>query len=318
MDRIIVDDNVSAFYALQLKQRLEELEQSGMGKDEEGNIVTVTADQIINEGTEIGGITIGGTRTAFYAPNVETPEAITVEVTPIQMSGTRIATVKVGNETKTLYAPQIQQDGSGSAIDLSGKLDAPATQGTAGQVLATDGSGNNYWTTIEAGEGGSTIITGGGEGAYPLLNSFTLTEDVSSIIISEDSNGNTLSLTEGFYIEAELEQASSDRAKFFNVYIGSSSSEANVLISANHALNTDRFTYADVLAKQIAPNRWLVQARAKSTMYEAANGAGTAVGQLGYSNWNGMNNPPAVVNRIVLSYNTNKYGKDSKIKIYGR
>lgn len=312
MDRIIVDDNASALYMLQLKQRLDELEQSGMGKDEEGNVVTVKADQVINEGIEIGGITIGGTRTAFYAP-----EATTVEVTPLQTSGTRIATVKVGNETKTLYAPEVHTDGSGATIDISGKLDAPATQGTAGQVLATDGSGNNYWTTIEAGQGGSTIITGG-EGAYPLLNSFTLTEDVSSIIISEDSNGNALNLTEGFYIEAELEQASSDRAKFFNVYIGSSSSETNVLISANHALNTDRFTYVDVLAKQIAPNRWLVQARAKSTMYEAANGAGTAVGQLGYSNWNGMNNPPAVVNRIVLSYNTNNYGKNSKIKVYGR
>lgn len=349
MDRIIVDDNASALYMLQLKQRLDEIEDSGIGKDEEGNVATIKVDQVIKSGTEIGGVTVGTKRTPLYAPVVEIPEAEkvtvtplvdsgtrianikvgsetksifapnseTVTVTPVQTSGTRIAMIKVGNNTQTLYAPEVHTDGSGSTIDISGKLDAPARPGTAGQVLATNGQGVNYWTTVSSG-GGDTIITGDGDTPMPLLNEITLTEDVSSIIISEDNNGQPLNITSGFYIEAEFELATTNKTNRFNVSIGNSSSENNVLISANHVLYTDRFTYADIYAKQIAPNRWLVEARAKATMYEAASGVGTSVGQLGYSNWNGMNNPPSVVNRVVISYNTNNFGKNTKIKLYGR
>ena len=349
MERIIVDDNASALYMLQLKQRLDEIEDSGIGKDEEGNVATIKVDQVVKSGTEIGGVTVGTKRTPLYAPAVEIPEAEkvtvttlvdsgtrianikigsetksifapnseTVTVTPVQTSGTRIATIKVGNNTQTLYAPEVHTDGSGSTIDISGKLDAPARPGIAGQVLATNGQGVNYWTTVSSG-GGDTIITGDGDTPMPLLNEITLTEDVSSIIISQDSTGKPLNIASGFYIETNFEPAATDKASRFNVSIGSSDSATNVLISANHSIYTDRITYGDIYAKQIAPNRWLVETRVKTARYETASGVGTAVGQLAYSNWNGSDNPPAVVNRIVLSYNTNNFGKNTKIKIYGR
>ena len=38
--------------------------------------------------------------------------------------------------------------------DLNGKIDAPSTAGTSGQVLATDGDGGTYWTN--SGGGGSS------------------------------------------------------------------------------------------------------------------------------------------------------------------
>lgn len=38
---------------------------------------------------------------------------------------------------------------------LSGKADEPETEGTAGQVYATDGNGGRYWKTVESGSGGT-------------------------------------------------------------------------------------------------------------------------------------------------------------------
>ena len=350
MERIIVDDNVSAFYAMQLKQRLDDLEQSGMGKDESGNVVTVSADQVVTQGTEIGGITIGANRTAFYAPNVEIPEqekvtvtplvttgtkianikvgntlssvyapnSETVEVTPIQTNGVRVATIKIGNRTETLYAPEVQSDGSGSTVDISGKLDAPARPGTAGQVLATNGQGVNYWTTMTSGEGGTTIITGDGAGPMPLLKDITLTENVSTIVISADDNGNPLSIAEGFYIEGELEVASENTAQYFTVSIGGSASTSDVPIMSSHTISISRATYIDVYAKQVAPKKWLVEARSKLTKYDTPTALGTNVGQLGYDCWNGLNNPNEVITRIAIGFSTSNVGKNSKIKIYGR
>lgn len=40
-------------------------------------------------------------------------------------------------------------------VDVSGKMDEPATEGTAGQVLTTDGQGGRSWQTVQGGGGGS-------------------------------------------------------------------------------------------------------------------------------------------------------------------
>lgn len=384
MNRIGVDDNASAVYSSLLEQRVAALEQGGMGVDGEGNVVSVAADQVLTSGTEIGGITIGSTRTAFYAPEVEIPEVTKVTVTPLVNSGTKIANIKVdgnlhsiyapaaqqitvtpalnngtaigsitvGNNTTTLYAPEVVPDGSGSVIDISGKLDAPATPGSNGQVLATNGQGVTYWTdNLSGGSGGSsvsvqqiqstgtkiasitvdgartdlyapvgggdTIITEGGDGPLPLLKTVTLTEDVSSIIIGEDESGNGLNITEAFYIEADFKNSTSNPARYFVVSVsGDGSNYSN--IHQNVALNTTTSTFADVYAKQIAANRWLVETRSKSTKYEVASGIGTGVGQLGYNNWNGHLNPASNVKSIKISHNENTYGKNTVIKIYGR
>ena len=380
---IHAEDHAAALYAAQLQTRIDEIEAGGSAVDEHGDPVTIAADQVVKSGTEIGGITIGSKRTAFYAPVVQVPEASKVVVTPLTNTGTKIAnikvdntlhsiyapageqvtvtpalsngvaigTIKVGNTTKTLYAPEIIDDGSGGTVDISGKLDAPATPGTSGQVLATNGQGTTYWTsngsgggstvtvtprlssgtniatiTVNgtatqlyapaSGGGGSTVVTGGG--AFPLLKSIKLDEDVSAIVISEDDSGNGLSLTEGFFIQAEFELASENRAQYFNVSLGSSDSDNNVPVSTNHRLDTTRFTYADIYGVQVAPQQWLVETHTKQAMYDGATGVGTNVGNLSYNNWNGFNNPPATVNRVVISFNTSLFGKNTKIKLFGR
>lgn len=42
-------------------------------------------------------------------------------------------------------------------VDVSGKMDEPATEGTVGQVLTTDGQGGRSWTSV----GGETITVPG-------------------------------------------------------------------------------------------------------------------------------------------------------------
>lgn len=42
-------------------------------------------------------------------------------------------------------------------VDVSGKMDEPATEGTSGQVLTTDGQGGRSWTSV----GGETVTVSG-------------------------------------------------------------------------------------------------------------------------------------------------------------
>lgn len=60
-------------------------------------------------------------------------------------------------------------------VDVSRKMDEPATEGTAGQVLTTDGQGGRSWQTVQGG--------GGGDG-LELIEHATLTEDVQVIQLS--------------------------------------------------------------------------------------------------------------------------------------
>lgn len=46
---------------------------------------------------------------------------------------------------------------------LNGKVSEPATEGTSGQVLTTDGNGGRTWTTVQGG--GSSVPAGGAQGA---------------------------------------------------------------------------------------------------------------------------------------------------------
>lgn len=45
---------------------------------------------------------------------------------------------------------------SGVIPDISGKINEPSTDGTSGQVLATDGNGGRYWKTESGGGGGTS------------------------------------------------------------------------------------------------------------------------------------------------------------------
>lgn len=58
-------------------------------------------------------------------------------------------------------------------VDVSGKMDEPAAEGTSGQVLTTDGQGGRSWQTVQ-----------GGGGNLELIEHATLAEDVQMIQLS--------------------------------------------------------------------------------------------------------------------------------------
>lgn len=57
-------------------------------------------------------------------------------------------------------------------VDVSGKMDEPATEGTAGQVLTTDGQGGRSWQTVQGGGGSET---------WEKLMDVTTTEEVAQV-----------------------------------------------------------------------------------------------------------------------------------------
>jgi len=85
-----------------------------------------------------------------------------------------------GNPFVPLVAPEavINTDSETLPQLLSGKISEPATDGTAGQVLTTDGSGGRSWTTVQGGGGGTSDYTALSN--KPQINSTTLSGNKSS------------------------------------------------------------------------------------------------------------------------------------------
>ena len=77
--------------------------------------------------------------------------------------------------------------------DISGKLNKPATAGTAGQVLGLDGSLNPVWKTKYPQ-------------SYELIVDITLEEDTDDLVITRDSNDDEISVTE-LFVECDFESA---------------------------------------------------------------------------------------------------------------
>ena len=85
-----------------------------------------------------------------------------------------------GNPFIPLVAPEavINTDSETLPQLLSGKISEPASDGTAGQVLTTDGSGGRTWTTVQGGGGGTSDYTALSN--KPQINSTTLSGNKSS------------------------------------------------------------------------------------------------------------------------------------------
>lgn len=61
------------------------------------------------------------------------------------------AEVNIIEEVMVNNVPLVPDANKSVNIDITGKLDAPSSEGTNGQVLTTDGSGGRSWTTIATG-----------------------------------------------------------------------------------------------------------------------------------------------------------------------
>lgn len=79
-----------------------------------------------------------------------------------------------------LVAPEAVIDTHGDTLAdmLENKVNEPETEGTAGQVLTTDGEGGRTWTTVQGGGGGTSDYTALSN--KPQINSTTLSGNKSS------------------------------------------------------------------------------------------------------------------------------------------
>ena len=203
--------------------------------DPTGGVESVTVQQILDSGTEIGGVTVDGVQTSLYAP---TPTSIiddtagsgattkvwsasktaselagksTVSLTANLTSGTQIAAVRIDNAANPtrLYAPNptsIIDDTAGSGAtakvwsanksytELSGKQNAPASAGTAGQVLGLNSSLQPVWTNAGGGGGSDVSVT---QIVSTGTKIATITVDGSGTdLYAPNSGGSTVSVTQ--------------------------------------------------------------------------------------------------------------------------
>lgn len=81
------------------------------------------------------------------------------------------------DDTATYSADTVGEAVGTLKSQIMSKLDSPATEGTSGQVLATDGDGGRYWTTVQGGGGGTTDYTALSN--KPQINGVTLSGNKS-------------------------------------------------------------------------------------------------------------------------------------------
>lgn len=201
------------------------------------------------------------------------------------------------------------------------KLYAPKV--VAAQNLATgtkigsitiDGATTNFYAPAEGGGGGGG---GGGEtgaGPWPLLKEVTLSEAVGTVAFSEDSSGNAINLTEGFYIEAQVEK---NTATAEYVYIGDGNGSSKVMCDPQK-ISTQQQTYVRIEAKQLAPGRWVCHNYTGLTTYDSAVGAGNEINHVGYNSFGSFGGNIDAAKVVYIYAKDGNFGVGSTFKIYGR
>lgn len=92
---------------------------------------------------DIGG---GGSGTSDYSALTNKPQ-----INSITLSGNKTAAqLSLASASHTHTEAEV----TNLTTDLAAKVSEPSADGTAGQVLATNGSGGRYWKTVSGGGGG--------------------------------------------------------------------------------------------------------------------------------------------------------------------
>lgn len=222
-------------------------------------------------------------------------------MTTKQKTGTEIATVTVDGAATKLYAPKVV-----AAQNLA--------TGTKIGSITIDGATTNFYAPAESGGGGGG---GGGEvgaGPWPLLNQATLSEPVTSVIFSEDANHNTLNLTEGFYIEAEIELGTAI-GEYVEIGNGQGTTK---LISNTQKLSRGQQTYVRIVVHHIADGRWVCHNYTGETTYDSATGAGNEIGQVGFNAFADFGGAMNAAKIVYLCAKDGSFAAGSTVKIYGR
>ena len=165
-------------------------------RDNDNNIIwELTASDLVYAGTgqiqltftDSGEIIKSIIGTTKVLPSLETtgeaPEPLQNWMDEAEQTAEEIATAAVGDlidDTAGAGDTDKVWSAGKTVSEIGTKISEPSSDGTDGQVLATDGSGGRYWRTVSGGGGG-----GGGTTDYseltnkPQINSVTLTGNKS-------------------------------------------------------------------------------------------------------------------------------------------
>ena len=289
-----VDDVVSAYYA--------QGQGGGGAQDDQGNPVTVSADQVLTSGTEIGGITIGSNRTAFYAPS-----GSNVSVNNRQTEGVPIADITVDGQTKTLYAPV----GEGGDVTIEGDTVTVTPLINTGTAIATITVNNNPSTLYApANSGGGS--SSGGSSILPLISTQTYNEAFSNAIF------NNLSINDSFYIEGILYKTTSSPATKVSLW-GSDGSNGEKVLVSSLSVSTSANTYFSIYGKKVTEDgKWVCWARTATSPTASPSSSGTAVGGSSWHAFTGWNNDIGnIISYLRLGTSEGSYGYNTQISVYG-
>jgi len=158
--------------------------------------VTLTAQDVGAYEKPAGGIPKADLASAVQTSLSKADTAVQTETDPTVPEWAKAATKPVYSWSEIVEKPAIPTVPTNVSAftndagyltqhqDISGKVNEPATEGTSGQVLTTDGQGGRSWQTVQ----------GGGEESWELIKDFTPSEDVNLININTDESGSAFTL----------------------------------------------------------------------------------------------------------------------------
>ena len=252
---VTVDDVVSAYFA--------QGQNGAHAQDDQGNTVTVSADQIVNSGTEIGGITIGNVRTAFYAPD----GGDNVTVYQRLNDGVPVADITINGNTQTLYAPA---GGEGGSTVIQGDTVSVSPILNSGTAIATVTVNNNQQTLYAP-----AVSSGGGSGSgstyLPEVYTFSASESFSNAIVT------SLNITDSFYIEGIFYKANSGQSNIVSLW-GRYGTDPERLLVNSLSVNTNADTYFAIYGKRITNDgKWVCWAKTSNSPDGQPSASGTSV-----------------------------------------
>lgn len=250
-----------------------------------------------NTGTELATITVDGTSSKIYAPIVSVTRSIS--------TGTKIASLNINGENTDLYAPN---NGGGGGGGSTVSVTQIQHSGTRIADITVDGATTSLYAPSNGGGGGGSVE------AWPLLAQVTLQEPVNSVVFSQDGQGNAFDLTEGFYIEAEIERSGAE-GEYIEIGNGQG---ATKLISNTQKLFPTQQTYVRIEARQMAEGRWVCVNYTGATTYDSATGAGNNAGEVGYNSFADFTGTMNSAKVVYINAKNGGFATGSVFKIYGR
>lgn len=189
--------------------------------DTENNLVLATDDSLIailsstnSEVYTINGIIVSDTNSSVSSPNAASGIAFISSQNSNSDAGV-LNSVIIGGQN--LIATQSDTVYLGNNVNINNEYTFPSLDGSVGQVMMTDGSGNIYWTTTAETQNLTNVLfNGNNTGTYDIIfgTSTSILSSNSNVEISLDYSGSTnsvilstdnLSLSTSYFLLGEQE-----------------------------------------------------------------------------------------------------------------